>query len=220
MPMSRNELSKEEIYAEIKSRIARKQREAELRSFRGRRRGLLEALRRFHQSVGDLLGRPLVLVVAGVLAVLFGGLSLFLAMGASLASEPARTEPGGSALSFPDPEGPRSHESGSMNAVEMAPPAARSADSNGQGTVSREVTAPASDLFMVRVGTFRDPGNAERLTEALEEHSSPVRNQLGDNGLYTVTLGPFSRSAEAEIAANTIHINTGLVPQVFRLEVR
>jgi hypothetical protein len=74
----------------------------------------------------------------------------------------------------------------------------------------------ATDAFTIRVGAFRDPSNARRVAESLEQSSLAVKTAVRTDGLHVLTLGPFAGKGAAEEAARQVQETVGLVPQVVR----
>jgi len=71
------------------------------------------------------------------------------------------------------------------------------------------------EVFVVRVGSFRDPANAARVAQSLRDQTSNVSTETVD-GLHVVLLGPFSMRSAAEDAARALRQARGLSPQVVR----
>ncbi|AMD00376.1 MULTISPECIES: SPOR domain-containing protein [Halomonas] len=63
-------------------------------------------------------------------------------------------------------------------------------------------TTPATPAgeWAVQVGSFGEPGNAERLQAQLEEQGFTVYNRRRDNNMTTVYVGPFDSSESGESA--------------------
>ena len=78
----------------------------------------------------------------------------------------------------------------------------------------------ATDAFTIRVGAFRDPSNARRVAESLEQNSLAVKTDVRADGLHVLTLGPFSGKGAAEDAARHVQETVGLVPLVVRSNFR
>jgi hypothetical protein len=78
----------------------------------------------------------------------------------------------------------------------------------------------ATEAFTIRVGAFRDPSNARRVAQSLEQSSLAVKTAVQTDGLHVLTLGPFSGKGAAEEAARRVHETVGLVPQVVRSSFR
>jgi len=78
-------------------------------------------------------------------------------------------------------------------------------------------TPPASEAFIIRVGSFRDPSNAERMARSLRQRTINIRTEVVPaSGMHVVTLGPFPQKGTAEDIARSVQAVTGLVPQVIR----
>jgi sporulation related protein len=77
-------------------------------------------------------------------------------------------------------------------------------------------TTESNETFIIRVGTFKNPSNARRVAESLEQQSLYAETDVLADGLHVVTLGPFSRKETAEEAARSVQEIVGLVPQVLR----
>ena len=71
------------------------------------------------------------------------------------------------------------------------------------------------EVFVVRVGSFRDPANAARVAQSLRDQTTNVSTETVD-GLHVVLLGPFSMRSAAEDAARALRRARGLSPQVVR----
>jgi hypothetical protein len=68
--------------------------------------------------------------------------------------------------------------------------------------------------FIVRVGSFRNQSNAQRLTQSLRERKFDVKTEARANGLFIVTVGPFTAKNLAEDTARSVSQAVGLDPQV------
>ncbi|MFC2991583.1 SPOR domain-containing protein [Halomonas tibetensis] len=73
---------------------------------------------------------------------------------------------------------------------------------------SQSSSAPASAVpggeWAVQVGSFGEPGNAERLLEQLREEGFPAYSRPRDNNLTTVYAGPYDSSEAGERAMNEL----------------
>jgi hypothetical protein len=79
-----------------------------------------------------------------------------------------------------------------------------------------EYPPETGESFMIRVGSFRDPSNARRVAESLEQRHLDVRTDVRAGGLHVVTLGPYMAKDAAEDAARGVKQILGLTPQVLR----
>ena len=70
---------------------------------------------------------------------------------------------------------------------------------------------------MIRVGSFRDRSNAERMAQSLRQRTLNIRTEVvSANGLHVVRLGPFPEKGTADAIARSVQAVTGLAPQVVR----
>ncbi|MGM1051972.1 MAG: SPOR domain-containing protein [Pseudomonadota bacterium] len=87
---------------------------------------------------------------------------------------------------------------------------ARAADQRLAESASRRQSASAPSPatpggeWAVQVGSFGEPGNAERLLEQLREEGFPAYSQPRDNNLTTVYAGPYDSSEAGELAMNEL----------------
>lgn len=58
--------------------------------------------------------------------------------------------------------------------------------------------------WAVQVGSFGEPGNAERLQSQLQEEGFPVYSRQRDNNMTTVYVGPFESSDSGERAMSAV----------------
>jgi cell division septation protein DedD len=75
--------------------------------------------------------------------------------------------------------------------------------------------AKKAEEYVVRVGSFRDPSNAERVAELLRTRSMNIKTEVLGSGLHVVSVGPLAGRATAEQVARSINIATGLTPDIF-----
>ena len=211
------DLSKDALRTAIRERISRNQSLKESRRIPARLHRVGQSVRHTHQSLGNLLGRPLAVALAAGLAVLFAGTSFFFTLGVSGNSEPVRAGMPGSQPPGPGSEGVRAPEIHRL--AESVPPTPNLVTNADDKNSLAELAPGGTNGFMVRLGTFRNPLNAARLAETLERQSSVVHTDIAGNGLHTVAVGPFVKRAEAETAAQTIQQTLGLVPQILRHEL-
>jgi sporulation related protein len=95
----------------------------------------------------------------------------------------------------------------------------RSAENSRSSSAVDAPTQKTNESFIIRVGTFRDPVNAERVAEQLRKQTSKaVRTEVLPSGFHVVTLGPFSQRVAAQEIARSVQDAIGLAPEVFRRE--
>jgi hypothetical protein len=68
--------------------------------------------------------------------------------------------------------------------------------------------------FIIRVGAFRNPVNAQRVVQSLQSRALDVKTETLASGLYVVTVGPFAARHVAEDIARSVQEAVGLVPQI------
>lgn len=66
------------------------------------------------------------------------------------------------------------------------------------------VSASPEGEWAVQVGSFGEPGNAERLQARLQEQGFPVYSRQRDNDMTTVYVGPFESSDSGERAMSAV----------------
>lgn len=95
--------------------------------------------------------------------------------------------------------------------AELAQAASERLESGQAGTRDSEpepqstsVGASPEGEWAVQVGSFGEPGNAERLQSQLQEQGFPVYSRQRDNGMTTVYVGPFDSSESGEIAMSAV----------------
>jgi len=71
-----------------------------------------------------------------------------------------------------------------------------------------------SNAFILRVGSFRNPVNAQRVVESLRRQALNVKMETLASGLHVVTVGPFAAKNVAEHAARSVSEAVGVVPQI------
>jgi len=71
-----------------------------------------------------------------------------------------------------------------------------------------------SNAFILRVGSFRNPVNAQRVVESLRRQTLNVKMETLASGLHVVTVGPFAARNVAEHTARSVSEAVGLVPQI------
>lgn len=90
-------------------------------------------------------------------------------------------------------------ETGDTSAEDPIAELARAADQRLSSQAEQESRQPAAEgEWAVQVGSFGEPGNAERLESTLAEQGLPVYSRARDNGLTTVYVGPYATSSEGE----------------------
>ncbi|MGM0534657.1 MAG: SPOR domain-containing protein [Pseudomonadota bacterium] len=76
---------------------------------------------------------------------------------------------------------------------------ARAADQRLSDQAEQENRQPVAEgEWAIQVGSFGEPGNAERLESTLAEQGLPAYSRARDNGLTTVYVGPYATSREGE----------------------
>ncbi|MFQ3788162.1 SPOR domain-containing protein [Halomonas sp. A29] len=95
--------------------------------------------------------------------------------------------------------------------ADLAQAASERTESSPPTTPSPEPERPAASVnaspggeWAVQVGSFGEPGNAERLQAQLREHGFPVYSRRRDNNMTTVYVGPFDSSEAGERAMSTV----------------
>jgi hypothetical protein len=78
---------------------------------------------------------------------------------------------------------------------------------------ARRLTAK-STAFILRVGSFRNPVNAQRVVESLRRQTLNVKMETLASGLNVVTVGPFAARSVAEHTARSVSEAVGVVPQI------
>jgi sporulation related protein len=68
--------------------------------------------------------------------------------------------------------------------------------------------------FIIRVGAFRNPVNAQRVVQSLRTRALDVKTETLASGLHVVTVGPFAARHVAEDTAHTVLEVVGVVPQI------
>jgi cell division septation protein DedD len=74
--------------------------------------------------------------------------------------------------------------------------------------------AETNASFIIRVGAFRNPVNAQRVVQSLRTRELDVKTETLASGLHVVTVGPFAARHVAEDTAHTVLESVGLVPQI------
>ncbi|MGR4067858.1 SPOR domain-containing protein [Billgrantia sp. C5P2] len=85
--------------------------------------------------------------------------------------------------------------------TENSPPTTPSPEADRQA--STEGSSPSGE-WAVQVGSFGEPGNAERLQAQLQEQGFPVYSRRRDNNMTTVYVGPFESSDSGERAMSAV----------------
>ncbi|MGR2737538.1 SPOR domain-containing protein [Billgrantia sp. Q4P2] len=85
--------------------------------------------------------------------------------------------------------------------AESSPPAA---PDSGPERPASPVSASPGGEWAVQVGSFGEPGNAERLQAQLQEQGFPVYSRRRDNNMTTVYVGPFDSSDSGERAMSAV----------------
>ena len=226
--------SKEAIYEEIRQRLVRKQTPA------ARERDVFRALRasldRAGGKLADLLQSRLTLALAGGFSLVLAAASVFLMYGEAWTAAPF---PGIGSVGTTEPVSPvettvrlgevieepaiLSYTRGETIPGETVPAGAAPAEADHPAlpeTAAFAQAPAAREAFVVRVGSFRDPSNAQRVVEALREREpgvTSVRTEALAGGLHAVMVGPFPERATAESAARRVREAVGLAPQVLQL---
>jgi hypothetical protein len=79
--------------------------------------------------------------------------------------------------------------------------------------------ATPTGTFFVRVGSFREQANAQRLADSLRAREPSVRVEVSGD-LHLVMVGPFAEKSLADDTAQVVHQAVGLIPQVLEREPR
>jgi len=85
-----------------------------------------------------------------------------------------------------------------------------SAQSSSEGSSQSSSSSPSSPSasaqgeWAVQVGSFGEPGNAQRLSEQLSGEGFTVYQRERDNNMTTVFVGPYATSEEGESAMSSI----------------
>jgi hypothetical protein len=109
--------------------------------------------------------------------------------------------------------------------VANAPPSDRGAVTGPAASTSidlpsKPVEAPTpvrNEGFVVQVGVFGNPSNADRLARTLREQNSEAWTYRLDDGRHAVRIGPFRARIFAGAAAKRVEESTGLLPLVLRI---
>ncbi|MBL8531301.1 MAG: septal ring lytic transglycosylase RlpA family protein [Hyphomonadaceae bacterium] len=91
--------------------------------------------------------------------------------------------------------------------AEAAPQPAWNAPTVQQTSYAPAPRAPADSAFMVQVGAFSDPANAQRVRATVESEGPvevDVRHSASGAELFRVRLGPFSSREEADAARRSL----------------
>ncbi|MBL1268394.1 MAG: SPOR domain-containing protein [Halomonas sp.] len=80
----------------------------------------------------------------------------------------------------------------------------RSSQSQSSSSSSSPPAASAQGEWAVQVGSFGEPGNAQRLSEQLSGEGFTVYQRERDNNMTTVFVGPYATSEEGESAMTSI----------------
>lgn len=81
-------------------------------------------------------------------------------------------------------------------------PSQRSSQSSSSSTPSPPASAQGE--WAVQVGSFGEPGNAQRFSEQLSDEGFTVYQRERDNNMTTVFVGPYATSEEGESAMSSI----------------
>ncbi|EHJ91954.1 SPOR domain-containing protein [Vreelandella boliviensis] len=82
-----------------------------------------------------------------------------------------------------------------------------SSSQSGSQSSSQSAPSPSSSAqgeWAVQVGSFGEPGNAQRLSEQLSGEGFTVYQRERDNNMTTVFVGPYATSEEGESAMSAI----------------
>lgn len=83
----------------------------------------------------------------------------------------------------------------------------QSGSQSGSQSSSQNASSPSSSAqgeWAVQVGSFGEPGNAQRLSEQLSGEGFTVYQRERDNNMTTVFVGPYATSEEGESAMSSI----------------
>jgi hypothetical protein len=159
-------------------------------------------LRSAGETLAQLLDRRSTTLLAAGLSIVLGGMLAFMPHQGKTPS----INPEGQKVEF-------------VRETDSANPVVIESEANlailNPGPIVRGVgsTPEVSESFALRIGSFRDPSNADRVVKSLQEHNIDGRTELA-NGLYVVVLGPISQRTEAENAAHSVQETIGLIPQI------
>jgi cell division septation protein DedD len=120
---------------------------------------------------------------------------------------------------------PSMHDKSKVVAAEMAStdetisepqevPDPQEEDSSTTSPLTPNSVAETNPSFIIRVGAFRNPVNAQRVVQSLRTRALDVKTETLASGLYVVTVGPFAARHVAEDNAHTVLQAVGLVPQI------
>ena len=160
--------------------------------------GLSARFSRGAERIAGWLERPVVLLLTACFTLV-----MLLAL---LKSSPAGS-PKVSADLNPTPASIDIPQSVAEPVVEPAPPEEAVIEAAVPGTKAS---------FIIRVGSFRNPLNAERIVQALRGQTLDAKIEALA-GLYIVTVGPVGAKDVAEDTARSVLNTVGLAPQILRL---
>jgi hypothetical protein len=208
---------KEPVYEDFRQLFAQKERlRTEKRS--GSPIGLLQAFfSRRTERAAELLERRLVLSLAGCLSLILAGLSVFLIQG------PHRNQkPSVDLVTTSGSVEPALSRRGSMDIVSDVKDFAedRTEADRPSHSLIEDSTSEVSETFIIRIGSFRNPSNANRVVESLRKRRLDVKTEVLADGLHVLMLGPFLQKGAADDAARSVRESIGLAPQVLRLDFK
>ena len=159
-------------------------------------------LRSAGETVAQLLDRRSTVFLAGGLSIVLGGMFIFLPHQGKTDS----IDPEGQTVQF-------ARETEAANAIVNESEANLAILNPGSNLGGSGSTPEARESFILRIGSFRDPSNADRVVKSLQEHMIDGRTELA-NGLYIVVFGPISQRSEAENVSHSVQETIGLIPQI------
>jgi hypothetical protein len=211
-----SDAAKEPVYEDFRQLFARKEKllAAEQRG-RSPIRLLRMCLGRGIERAADLLQGRLILLLAVCLSLVLAVMSVFLMHGAQRSPElSADVQTGSSVKQAPLRRNSMGILTDAKDFAEDRTVADRPSHSLPEDSIPE-----THQTFIIRVGSFRNPSNAERVAESLRERRLDVKTQVMAGGLHVVKLGPFPQKSAAEDAARSVQEAIGLTPQVLRLDV-
>ena len=110
-------------------------------------------------------------------------------------------------------------ETGDASSEDPIAELARAADQRLSSQAEQASRAPAREgEWAVQVGSFAEPGNAERLESNLAAQGLPVYRRARDNGLTTVYVGPYATSRQGEEVMATLKAESNLQGLLVRVD--
>ncbi|MFW3614425.1 SPOR domain-containing protein [Billgrantia antri] len=104
----------------------------------------------------------------------------------------------------PSAEAPREDPIAELAQAASERQESRQPEASGAERQESSVSASPGGEWAVQVGSFGEPGNAERLQAQLQEQGFPVYSRRRDNNMTTVYVGPFDSSESGERAMSAV----------------